>query len=125
MTLLKTILINKVRRNYIASFEMLSDDYAILCLKDINNAIYWTYNIVSLCPKQDNEVRIMVYANNLNEAIKKAETVVKNTPDFDYSYDDILSKNGKWYKKRRKEKNDNREYKERYKKLVEFLQNLV
>ena len=124
MSLLKTILTNKVRRNYIAYFKMLSDDYAILCLKDIDGTTYWTYNIVSLCPKQDNEVIIMTYANNLNEAIKKVETILKNTPDFDYSYDDVLSKKGNWYKKRRKEKNDNREYKGRYKKLLKFLKTL-
>lgn len=125
MTTLKTVLTNESRHNNICTFEMLNDDYAILCLNSINGTSHYTYNIASLVPNEDARAEVMIYADNLKEAIKKTENVIKYTEDFDYSYDDILSKNGTWYKKRRKEKNDNREYKQRYIKLLEFLKTLL
>ena len=124
MTTLETILINKQRNNFIAGFQMLNSDYAIIQYNTVTGGCYWSYDIIAKESDNSYELCTMVHANNVNQAIAKVQFIISSTDDFSYVYDDVLSKSGSWYKKRRKEKTDNRQYKEKYTKLLNFLKTL-
>ena len=69
---LKTILVNCQRRNEIASFELLDDNYAILMLNTGGGGASWTYNIVGITDC-GNYSEVLVYANNLKKQYKESK----------------------------------------------------
>jgi hypothetical protein len=123
--MLETILINKQRRNYIAGFNLLNHNYATVDIyANGSSCIAYTFNIVAIDKTNFNEIQTLIYSDSLKDAIKRTEKIIELTPDFNYCYDDVLSKKGHWYKKRRKELNDNREYKQIYLDLLIILNSL-
>lgn len=122
---LETVLINKQRRNYIAGFYLLNDKYATVNLySNGGTCISYTFNIVALDKLDCSEIQTLIFSDNLEDAIKRTEKIIRLTPDFDYTYDDVLNKKGSWYKKRRKEKNNNKDYKQMYIDLLNVLKTL-
>lgn len=122
---LETVLINKKRRNYIAGFTLLNDKFATVDIyANGGNCVVYTFNIVALDKFDCNEIQTLVFSDNLRDAIKRTEKIIELTPDFDHTYDDVLSKKGTWYKKKRKEKNNNKEYKQMYMDLLSVLKTL-